>query len=134
MCAAQFLLVFRGLVGLGLGGAPVAFALYLEFAPSRCRGVLLVALQGFWTLGSMVEVRANVKKSWYLQTSKPVPRRAAGGAVGLLDARQHAGGAPGCSGQLVTADLQSRCRGALLVALRAFWTLGSTVEARTRVS
>ncbi|KAK9821616.1 hypothetical protein WJX81_008270 [Elliptochloris bilobata] len=50
-----FLLAFRGLVGLGLGGAPVAFALYLEFAPSRHRGALLVALQAFWTIGSMVE-------------------------------------------------------------------------------
>ena len=56
-CPAQFLLVFRGLVGLGLGGAPVAFALYLEFAPSQYRGALLVALQAFWTVGSMVEVR-----------------------------------------------------------------------------
>ena len=56
---AQFLLAFRGLVGLGLGGAPVAFALYLEFAPSQYRGALLVALQAFWTIGSMVEVRTR---------------------------------------------------------------------------
>ena len=51
--------MFRGLVGLGLGGAPVAFALYLEFAPSQYRGALLVALQAFWTIGSMVEVRIH---------------------------------------------------------------------------
>lgn len=58
--APQFLLVFRGLVGLGLGGAPVAFALYLEFVPSRHRGALLVALQAFWTVGSIVEVRGRL--------------------------------------------------------------------------
>jgi len=52
--------VFRGLVGLGLGGAPVAFALYLEFVPSRHRGALLVALQAFWTVGSIVEVRGRL--------------------------------------------------------------------------
>ena len=49
-------MVFRGLMGLGLGGAPVAFALFLELVPSARRGVLMVTLQGFWTVGSMLEV------------------------------------------------------------------------------
>jgi hypothetical protein len=43
-------------MGVGLGGAPVAFALFLELVPSSMRGVLMVALQSFWTVGSMLEV------------------------------------------------------------------------------
>ena len=43
-------------MGVGLGGAPVAFALFLELVPSRHRGVLMITLQGFWTIGSMLEV------------------------------------------------------------------------------
>lgn len=53
----QCLVVLRGLMGVGLGGAPVAFALFLELVPSSKRGVLMVALQSFWTVGSMLEVR-----------------------------------------------------------------------------
>ncbi|EIE20417.1 MFS general substrate transporter [Coccomyxa subellipsoidea C-169] len=49
------LVVLRGLMGVGLGGAPVAFALFLELVPSSKRGVLMVALQSFWTVGSMLE-------------------------------------------------------------------------------
>ncbi len=54
---AQSLVVLRGLMGVGLGGAPVAFALFLELVPSSKRGVLMVALQSFWTVGSMLEVQ-----------------------------------------------------------------------------
>ena len=46
-------------MGVGLGGAPVAFALFLELVPSSKRGVLMVALQSFWTIGSMLEVRTR---------------------------------------------------------------------------
>ena len=49
------LVSLRALVGLGLGGGPVAFALFLEFAPSPSRGRALVAVQAFWTLGSALE-------------------------------------------------------------------------------
>ena len=49
------LVLLRALVGLGLGGGPVAFALFLEFAPSPSRGRALVAVQAFWTLGSALE-------------------------------------------------------------------------------
>ncbi|CAL8465087.1 g4622 [Coccomyxa elongata] len=49
------LVVLRGLMGVGLGGAPVAFALFLELVPSSKRGVLMVTLQSFWTVGSMLE-------------------------------------------------------------------------------
>ena len=54
---AQWLLVTRGLVGVGLGGAHVAVALYLEFVPTHIRAVMLVILQSFWTFGSMAEAR-----------------------------------------------------------------------------
>jgi putative MFS transporter len=64
----QVLVVFRGLMGVGLGGAPVAFALYLELVPSRHRGVLMVALQGFWTIGSMLEVGPS---AWSIVTLRP---------------------------------------------------------------
>ena len=62
----QTLVVFRGLMGLGLGGAPGAFALFLELVPSARRGVLMVTLQGFWTVGSRLEVaeRPMCKPSW----------------------------------------------------------------------
>ncbi len=53
----QALLVLRFFVGIGLGGAHVPIALYMEYVPSKHRGVMLVALQSFWTLGTMIEVR-----------------------------------------------------------------------------
>eukprot|EP00884_Botryococcus_braunii_P003828 jgi/Botrbrau1/13446/Bobra.0082s0050.1 len=50
-----WLLLLRGLVGLGLGGAPVAVTLFLEWAPMGYRGTRLVLLQGFWTVGTVIE-------------------------------------------------------------------------------
>ena len=50
-----FLLFARGLVGFGLGGLPTAFSLFMEFLPSADRGVWLVAIEVFWTLGSVIE-------------------------------------------------------------------------------
>lgn len=48
----QFLLVFRFLVGFGLGGElPVAATLVSEYAPSRVRGRFIVLLESFWGLG-----------------------------------------------------------------------------------
>jgi MFS family permease len=51
----QWLLLIRFLVGIGLGGVPVAFALFAEFCPVAGRGGWLIALQAFWTFGSMAE-------------------------------------------------------------------------------
>jgi MFS family permease len=51
----QWLLLIRFMVGIGLGGVPVAFALFAEFCPVRGRGGWLIALQAFWTFGSMAE-------------------------------------------------------------------------------
>ncbi|RBY95746.1 MFS transporter [Blastococcus sp. TF02-8] len=46
------LLVFRFLIGLGLGAElPVASTLVSEFAPSRIRGRMVVLLEAFWAVG-----------------------------------------------------------------------------------
>lgn len=48
----QSLLVFRFLVGFGLGGElPVAATLVSEYAPTRVRGRFIVLLESFWGLG-----------------------------------------------------------------------------------
>lgn len=48
----QSLLLFRFLVGFGLGGElPVAATLVSEYAPSRVRGRFIVLLESFWGLG-----------------------------------------------------------------------------------
>jgi MFS transporter, putative metabolite:H+ symporter len=46
------LLVFRFLIGLGLGAElPVASTLVSEYAPARVRGRVVVALEAFWAVG-----------------------------------------------------------------------------------
>ena len=46
------LLVFRFLIGLGLGAElPVASTLVSEFAPARLRGRVVVGLEAFWAVG-----------------------------------------------------------------------------------
>ena len=46
------LLIFRFLVGLGLGGElPVASTLVSEFSPRRVRGRMVVILEAFWAVG-----------------------------------------------------------------------------------
>src|SRR4051794_39369882 len=46
------LLVFRFLIGLGLGAElPVASTLVSEFAPARLRGRVVVLLEAFWAIG-----------------------------------------------------------------------------------
>lgn len=49
------LVLFRGLVGVGLGGGPVVSAWFMEFVPSANRGLWMVVISLFWTLGSIVE-------------------------------------------------------------------------------
>jgi len=50
-----WVLFFRFVVGIGLGGVPVAYGLFMEFLPSENRGVHLTLIELFWTLGSMIE-------------------------------------------------------------------------------
>lgn len=59
LCAISWsyesLLVFRFLVGFGLGGElPVAATLMSEYAPSQLRGRFIVLLESFWGLGWLV--------------------------------------------------------------------------------
>ncbi|WP_137391332.1 MFS transporter [Rhodoligotrophos defluvii] len=49
-----FLLAFRFLTGLAVGGTlPVDYAMMAEFLPARNRGRWLVALEGFWAVGTL---------------------------------------------------------------------------------
>jgi MFS family permease len=52
----SWLLLTRGMVGFGLGGAPVAFTLFAEFLPNETRGTQLVIMEGvFWSTGAVFE-------------------------------------------------------------------------------
>lgn len=50
-----WLVILRGLLGLALGGTPIALTLFAEFLPSARRGVLVLLLQGAWTVGTCAE-------------------------------------------------------------------------------
>eukprot|EP00873_Tetraselmis_striata_P016735 jgi/Tetstr1/436999/TSEL_002738.t1 len=49
------LVFFRAMVGIGLGGVPVAMTLFMEFMPSANRGKWLVIIESFWTVGTFFE-------------------------------------------------------------------------------
>lgn len=49
------LLILRMLVGTGLGGGPVYGSWFLEFVPSRNRGMWMVIYSTFWTVGTILE-------------------------------------------------------------------------------
>ena len=51
----QSLLVFRGLVGVGLGGVPVAFTMLAEITPAQYRGTFLILLEIFWSFGAVFQ-------------------------------------------------------------------------------
>ncbi len=49
------LLVLRFLTGIAVGGTlPVDYAMMAEFLPARSRGRWLVALEGFWAIGTLI--------------------------------------------------------------------------------
>lgn len=49
------LLACRFFVGVGIQGASVSYSLLTEFVPAASRGFFLVAIEGFWTLGTIVQ-------------------------------------------------------------------------------
>jgi MFS family permease len=48
-----WLLIFRGLVGFGIGGSTVPFDLLAEFLPVTHRGKFLIYIEYFWTFGTL---------------------------------------------------------------------------------
>eukprot|EP01119_Soliformovum_irregulare_P021198 TRINITY_DN7011_c0_g2_i1.p1 TRINITY_DN7011_c0_g2~~TRINITY_DN7011_c0_g2_i1.p1 ORF type:complete len:537 (+),score=75.78 TRINITY_DN7011_c0_g2_i1:123-1733(+) len=50
-----WLLFFRGLVGIGIGGAHVSFTIFAEFLPGSKRAIYLIMFSLFWAFGSVVE-------------------------------------------------------------------------------
>ncbi len=56
-----WLLVFRFIVGLGLGGQlPVAVTLVSEYIPAQVRGRFIVLLESFWGLGWLLRCIGGV--------------------------------------------------------------------------
>ncbi|XP_040914086.1 synaptic vesicle 2-related protein-like [Toxotes jaculatrix] len=51
-----WLLVLRGLVGFGIGGAPQSVTLYSEFLPMKARGICIMLIAVFWAVGAVFEV------------------------------------------------------------------------------
>ncbi|XP_041816100.1 synaptic vesicle 2-related protein [Chelmon rostratus] len=51
-----WLLVLRGLVGFGIGGAPQSVTLYSEFLPVKARGTCIMLISAFWAIGAVFEV------------------------------------------------------------------------------
>jgi MFS family permease len=51
-----YMLVFRGLVGFGIGGAPQAVTLCSEFLPLKQRAKSVAFSMMFWSIGACLEV------------------------------------------------------------------------------
>jgi MFS family permease len=51
-----WLLILRGLVGFGIGGAPQSTTLFAEFLPSKHRAKCIVMGNLFWSIGTCFEV------------------------------------------------------------------------------
>ncbi|KAJ8312585.1 hypothetical protein KUTeg_009958 [Tegillarca granosa] len=51
-----WILILRGCVGFGIGGAPQSVTLYAEFLPSASRATCVVLVEIFWALGACFEV------------------------------------------------------------------------------
>lgn len=51
-----WMLILRGLVGFGIGGAPQSVTLYSEFLPTASRAKCIVLVEIFWAIGACFEV------------------------------------------------------------------------------
>ena len=51
-----WMLILRGLVGFGIGGAPQSITLYSEFLPTTSRARCILMIEIFWALGACFEV------------------------------------------------------------------------------
>ncbi|XP_061553999.1 LOW QUALITY PROTEIN: synaptic vesicle 2-related protein-like [Phycodurus eques] len=51
-----WILVLRGLVGFGIGGAHQSVTLYSELLPCKRRGLAVILIAAFWALGAVFEV------------------------------------------------------------------------------
>lgn len=49
------MIVFRMVVGFGLGGGPVYSTWFLEFVPVQSRGIWMVIFSTSWTIGTILE-------------------------------------------------------------------------------
>ncbi|XP_038674624.1 synaptic vesicle 2-related protein [Scyliorhinus canicula] len=52
----SWILVLRGLVGFGIGGAPQSVTLYTEFLPMKSRAKCILLIEVFWAFGTVFEV------------------------------------------------------------------------------
>uniref|UniRef100_A0A667ZVP8 Synaptic vesicle 2-related protein-like n=1 Tax=Myripristis murdjan TaxID=586833 RepID=A0A667ZVP8_9TELE len=60
-----WILVLRGLVGFGIGGAPQSVTLYSEFLPMKMRGTCIMLIEIFWAVGAVFEVLLAI---WIMPT------------------------------------------------------------------
>ncbi|KAI3388215.1 hypothetical protein SNEBB_006316 [Seison nebaliae] len=51
-----WVLILRGLVGVGIGGCPQSVTLYAEFLPARHRARCVILVEVFWAIGACFEV------------------------------------------------------------------------------
>ncbi|XP_028830573.1 synaptic vesicle 2-related protein-like isoform X2 [Denticeps clupeoides] len=52
----SWIIVLRGLMGFGIGGAPQSVTLYSEFLPVKSRATCIIATAVFWAIGAVFEV------------------------------------------------------------------------------
>uniref|UniRef100_A0A4W5QFC7 Synaptic vesicle 2-related protein n=1 Tax=Hucho hucho TaxID=62062 RepID=A0A4W5QFC7_9TELE len=63
--AYGWVMVLRGLVGFGIGGAPQSVTLYSEFLPRKSRATCIILIEIFWALGAVFEVLLAI---WIMPT------------------------------------------------------------------
>ncbi|XP_033747024.1 synaptic vesicle 2-related protein-like [Pecten maximus] len=57
-----WMLILRGLVGFGIGGAPQSVTLYAEFLPSSSRARCVVLVEIFWAIGACLGELGNLNE------------------------------------------------------------------------